>query len=233
MTTYNYEAFESEYYDFLDFPGPAVGEPMPALTFTNLAGGTVELASYRGKRVLLETGSITCPMYVKDVKKMQAVVAAHPDVVFVVMYVREAHPGKSIPAHGDAAMKAACAARLEETVTEGRMVLIDDLAGTAHRVLGSFPNMVYLIDADGVVTWRTNWSDTKQVAAILDGTATENQLRHDIVPPSRPTPWLAVGVLLRAGFGALMEFVRSLPSLLRAHGEVKRMNQEKDSAIGG
>ncbi len=232
MTAYNYEEFSADDYHFHDFPGPKVGEPLPEITLTTLEGEEVQLSDFRGKQVVLETGSITCPMYVKDVKKMKAVVDSHPDTTFIVMYVREAHPGPSIPAHSQDEMKRAWAARLEETVSEGRTVLVDDVEGTAHQLLGSFPNMVYIVDPDGIVSWRTNWSDTKTVSAVLGGSATSIQLRRDIVPPSRPTPWLAVRVLLRAGTIALVDFVKSLPALMRSHKAVKRAVEAQEKAAG-
>jgi len=232
VADYNYEEFSADDYSFQDFPGPKVGESFPDVALTSLEDETVRISDFRGKQLVLETGSITCPMYVKDVKKMKAVVDSHPDSVFIVMYVREAHPGPSIPAHTEDEMKRAWASRLEETVSEGRTVLVDDVRGTAHQMLGSFPNMVYIIDPNGIVSWRTNWSDTKTVSAVLDGSATSAQLRRDIVPPSRPTPWLAARVLLRAGMAALLEFVKSLPALMRSHKAVKRALEAQEKAVG-
>ncbi|MFV1990852.1 MAG: deiodinase-like protein [Acidimicrobiales bacterium] len=222
MTAYNYERYEPSVYDFLNFVGPKVGEKVPDLKFTDLNGNVVALTSFRGRQVVLESGSLTCPMYAKDVTKMHDVAERHPDIAFVVMYVREAHPGSAIPAHKTLEDKTSDASRLLDTYNENRQILIDDMEGTAHQLMGPFPNMVYLIDEEGIVAWRASWSDAKSVEAVLDGTASSEKLSQDIVPPTRPTPWFAARVLLRAGVNSLWHFVVTLPTLMRSHKEVEK-----------
>lgn len=225
MGDYNYDRFTASRYDLLNFPGPQVGDALTDITLTDFDGKEVSLSQFRGRRLVIETGSVTCPMYVKNVKSMQDVAAEHRDTSFVVMYVREAHPGSSIEAHENIDDKRSCAHRLQGTVNENRVVLVDDIDGTAHRALGSFPNLTYIVDEAGVITWRIAWADTKTIAAVLDGSASSEQLSRDLVPPTRPTPWLAAQVLWRAGPIALFDFVKSLPALMRSHGRVKRANE--------
>jgi peroxiredoxin len=228
MTEYNYSKFEASHYDFLSFPGPKVGEEFPELTFTGLDGDEIKFSSFRGQRVVLESGSLTCPMYAKDVSKMQLLAEQYPDTRFLLMYIREAHPGSKVAAHRTADDKAATARRLQDTFGENRQILIDNVAGTAHQLLGSFPNLTYLIDEQGVVIWRTSWSDAESVEAVLNGSASPSLLAHDIVPPTRPTPWSAARVLLRAGLNSLWDFTISLPRLMRSHGDVRRFNRAND-----
>ena len=60
---YNYERFSPAQYDLTNFPGPKAGE-QANLDFDlfSLDGDFVPLRSYAGKWLVIETGSLTCPM---------------------------------------------------------------------------------------------------------------------------------------------------------------------------
>ena len=62
-------------------------------TLTDLNGNAVNLEDYKGKWLVIESGSLTCPMYVKR-KALLENQGKHPDVEWLVVYVREAHPGE-------------------------------------------------------------------------------------------------------------------------------------------
>ena len=62
-------------------------------------GEEVSLEDYRGKWVVLETGSITCAMYVKNIPGIKRLQNKYPDVEFLLVYVREAHPGSRLGPH--------------------------------------------------------------------------------------------------------------------------------------
>ena len=54
---YNAPRFKVRQYDFDVFAGPAAGEKVEDFRFRGLDGSTVRLSDYRGKWVVLETGS--------------------------------------------------------------------------------------------------------------------------------------------------------------------------------
>lgn len=214
---YNYDHFGLEHRSMDYLGGVAVGEPAPDFTATRLDGTEVTLSDFRGKPVVLETGSASCPMYVGHIEPMNALAFRFPDVVFLVLYVREAHPGQHIGAHRDPAQKAAAARIVADAEHEGRTMLIDDLAGTAHRLYGAMPNTVHVIDADGTVVFRAMWNDPAAVEAVLrrmligqDTAAVRARFR-----PSGPATLLRV--LRRAGWRAVWDFVVAFPTLARAH----------------
>ena len=77
----------------------------------------------------------------------------------VFFYTREAHPGEHFPAHRGDEQKLAHARTFVERFGIERPVLVDDLAGTGHRLYGLLPNMTYLIGRGGRVLFRADWAD--------------------------------------------------------------------------
>ncbi|MGD9620748.1 MAG: TlpA family protein disulfide reductase [Mycolicibacterium sp.] len=214
---YNYDHFGRDHPVMDQLGGVRVGEPAPDFTATRLDGQQVTLSDFRGRPVVVETGSVSCPMYVSHVESMNALAFRFPDVSFLVLYVREAHPGQSIGAHRDTAQKAAAARRVLDEESEGRTIVVDDLAGTAHRLYGEMPNTVHVIDADGIVAFRAMWNDPPAVEAALRKVLAGQDagtVRSRFRPAGVPT---VLRVLRRAGSGAIWDFVVAFPRLARSH----------------
>jgi len=96
---YNYQRFKLSDYDLTQFPGPRAGDKMPDFTLYDQQGNAVRLSDFRGKWVVIETGSTSCMMYARHVSAANQLAEKYPDVEFLVVYVREAHPGRKLPAH--------------------------------------------------------------------------------------------------------------------------------------
>lgn len=219
MSEYNYPRFKSALYDFKEFAGPAIGEPMPDFELRRLDGTPVRISDFRGRRLVIETGSATCPMYVKGVRSAAQLAEQFGDARFVLIYVREAHPGDRTPPHETAEAKRALAASLGERYGEAREVLVDSVEGEVHQALGAFPDMAYVLDEEGVVVWRADWMEPKALRSVLSGDADPGVLARSHYPPAKPPPWVAIPVLLLGGWKGLWDFVLSLPGLLRQHRE--------------
>jgi hypothetical protein len=56
---------------------------------------------------------------------------------------------------------------LREDAGLSRDILVDDLAGTAHRGYGLMPNMTWVIDRGGRVAYKANWTSAANVEAFL------------------------------------------------------------------
>ena len=83
---------------------------------------------------------------------------------FFIVYAREAHPGENFPHHNSEKQKLAHAQRLRDLEQIREIpILVDDFSGTMHRAYGSLPNMIYLIDRDGVVVYKSDWSDAHEI----------------------------------------------------------------------
>jgi len=214
---YNYDHFGLEHRVMDHLGGVRVGEPARDFAATRLDGTQVKLSDFRGRFVVVETGSVSCPMYVNHVESMNALAFRFPEVVFLVLYVREAHPGQRIGAHRNTAQKTVAARTVVDEEREGRTIVVDDLAGTAHRHYGAMPNTVHLIDADGVVAFRAVWNDPSAVEAALHKVLV-GQDAGTVHSRFRPAGVRTVlRVLRRAGWRAIWDFVVASPRLARAH----------------
>jgi alkyl hydroperoxide reductase subunit AhpC len=170
---YNYERFSRERLDeFVDarFSGPEAGEQAADFTAESLDGETVRLSDYQGdKNVLLVFGSATCPMTAATIGEINALYDEFRDEVeFLFVYVREAHPGERIPAHGSMEEKIAAARLLREAEDLEMPVLVDDLRGSIHRHYSGLPNSAFLIDRSGHVAFRSMWANPEALAAAID-----------------------------------------------------------------
>jgi hypothetical protein len=87
--------------------------------------------------------------------------------------------------HTTAEDKRRAAKLLADVMTETRQILIDDINGTAHRTLGSLPDMVYVIDTDGVVQFRGDWNEPITVEAVISGTADNDTIQREHDPPAK------------------------------------------------
>ena len=215
---YNYGRFKTSNYDYEKFPGPKAGETMLDFTLHNMSGDAVKLSDYRGQWLVLETGSLTCPMYVKNIRPIDKLKEKYPDVAFLVVYVREAHPGSRRGAHENLTHKTEMAKEVQSDYGEKREILIDDVDGTMHQAYGSFPNMIYIIDPEGTVSYRCDWSFAKHIDRIL-------QDRPNIDPNERvqiitAAPWIMIPVTLKGGWDALWDLVIALPGILVGHLKV-------------
>ena len=90
-------------------------------------------------------------------------------VRFVMVNVREAHPGKAIPQPRTLDEKMAHAAQLRDLHGFEFEVAVDDVDGTLHRALGSKPNSAYVLGASGTILFRAHWAnDTNALTAALN-----------------------------------------------------------------
>ena len=96
----------------------------------------------------------------------------------VFVYTREAHPGEHFPAHASLEQKLAHARTLAERFGIERPILVDDLAGTGHRLYGLLPNMTYLVSRAGRVLFRADWTDAPTIRAALDYVASARARRR-------------------------------------------------------
>ncbi len=87
---------------------------------------------------------------------------------FVFVYVREAHPGENFPAHRSIEQKLDHARAFRSQFGIGRPILVDDLAGTGHKLYGMLPNMTYLIGRGGKVLFRADWTDPPTIRNVLE-----------------------------------------------------------------
>lgn len=219
---YNYAHFSLAHRTLDHLGGPTVCEAAPDFTADTLDGVRLTLSDFRGRTVVLETGSATCPMYIKDIEAMNALPARFPRAVFLLLYVREAHPGEHLGPHRSLADKIAHAHIVRDEDRERRTILVDDLSGTAHRAYGAMPNTVHVIDPAGTVVYRGMWADPQTLAEVLerlrDGRPLNDLPEQQVLgAPSRPAhervQQVRDRVLRRAGPQAARDMAAALPHL--------------------
>lgn len=86
----------------------------------------------------------------------------------VFVYVREAHPGEHYPHHDTFARKLAHARAFADLFAVKRPILVDDLAGTAHRGFGGMPNMTYVLGGAHRVAFKSAWTDAATIQWAVD-----------------------------------------------------------------
>lgn len=96
---------------------------------------------------------------------------------FLTVYVREPHPGEHYGAHRTWEQKLQYARDCRAQDDIETPVLIDDLEGSVHRLYGTLPNMIYVVDKDGRVAYKAMWTDHVELRAVLDNLKAADELR--------------------------------------------------------
>ncbi|RVW00863.1 TlpA family protein disulfide reductase [Rhodococcus spongiicola] len=212
---YNYRRFDpSEYPLHQEFGGPKIGDPAPDFRVTDIDGAEVALSDFRSRFVVLETGCATCPMFGKGITTMNALAYRFPEVAFLVLYIREAHPGENVGPHRCLADKTAAANLLRQEEREGRRILIDTLDGQVHKAYGGMPNVIYVIDPQGTVVFRNMWNDPSAVEEALKQAMAGGDPSRLRARPRLASPAVARRVMRRAGRQAVLDMVRASPRIV-------------------
>ena len=188
MKRYNYESFNG--HDLLKEAartgfrsGPKPGDRAPDFELRSLDGEKVRLSDFEGEQnVVLTFGSATCPFTAASIRGMNELYEDYEDnegVVFLFVYVREAHPGERIPAHHSDADKRKAAELFRDEEDVEMPVLVDDLEGQVHRKYGKMPNSTYLIDKSGHVAFRSLWTKASVVEEALEELLSMQRSRGD------------------------------------------------------
>ena len=222
--TYGYRRFTPEEYDFTVDEGLQAGDIYKDVSLQTLDGETVRLSDYLGNRPLvLETGSMTCPMYAQSVPPMMKLIEKYPNLDHILMYVREAHPGELQPQHRSAAEKVEAARKTKRRYRDRRTILVDDVNGSAHRFYGAMPNSIFVIAPDGTILFRSIWNNADDMDAILGAIARGEPVQSRELKAVPPFSIRAVGTLFMGGVVAIWDFVRGLRRLVANHKKVGNM----------
>ncbi len=212
MSGYNYSKFDASEYDLDTFKGPALGHKAPDAELVSLDGGLVRLLDFKGDFLVLEMGSITCPLFQGRRKGMAEIVAENPETKFAILYVREAHPGDARPKHATEADKKNNALALRNEDGEGREIWLDRLNGDAHLAFGQYPNSVFIINRNGCIVYMADWNNPRATAKALKALkAGKPATGMGLFLPAPPP--VVLRTLKAAGKGAAFDFFSGLPRL--------------------
>lgn len=101
---------------------------------------------------------------------------------FFIVYVREAHPGENYPHHTSLERKLTHGRKLRELEGVKIPILVDDLQGTVHRAYGLLPNMIYLIDREGIVVYKSDWTDAHELDGMCESVIRLDEMKAQQVP---------------------------------------------------
>jgi hypothetical protein len=222
---YRYERFQLRHMlaDLrFDPRAPRPGDPVPRPRLSTVhPGGSVDLGGFDGP-YLLVFGSNTCPMTAAAAGPLQRLHAEFGDrIPFVLVQVREAHPGAGLGQARTLDEKADQGRRLHEQLGGAFTVAVDDLDGSLHTALDPKPNAAYLVGPEGRLVFRSIWaSDERGLRAALTSVAAGRPPRRSesrrMVAPLLASMGYIDGVLRVAGPGAARDLARAAPPMLVA-----------------
>ncbi len=201
-----------------DDPGP--GDHVPDFDLPTLGGGRFRPTDLgETAPLLLIFGSYTCPVTESAAPGLRQLHARFGDRVrFVMVDVREAHPGKAVPQPKTLDEKTAHAEQLRDLHRFEFEVAVDDIDGSFHRAMSPKPNSAYLLGKDGTILFRAQWAnDTKALAAALEAVSDGEPLTRTqsggLVRPMLRLLRDVAPVLDRAGSGAWGDMWRAAPPM--------------------
>lgn len=166
------------------------------------------------RATLMVFGSSSCPMTDNSVPGLKALHRRFgARIQFVMVNVREAHPGARLVQPESAEDKMAHARYLRDLHDLPFDVAVDDIDGGLHRAFGAKPNAAYLIDPAGLILFRAHWAnETKALARALkrvsDGRKLSQRKSSAMMGPVVRMLGDIAPVLNRAGAGAWSDMWR-------------------------
>lgn len=96
---------------------------------------------------------------------------------------------------------------------------MDDLSGTVHRKYGLLSNMIYLINRDGTIVYKSDWTDHHEVAGMCEDLRRLDDMKSKGIPIIRSSrsermhwipmnPELRERVYRRSGKKAIQDYAR-------------------------
>ncbi|MBO6675485.1 MAG: hypothetical protein JJ908_10470 [Rhizobiales bacterium] len=78
MSDYNYDSFSPDNYNLQSADGPEVGEKAPNFSLETYEGKRRNLLDFEGECLVLELGSITCPLFLTRHESMKDIAKGYP-----------------------------------------------------------------------------------------------------------------------------------------------------------
>ena len=161
--------------------------------------------------VLFVFGSMSCPMTASAAPGLDKLFFEFgDDVKFILLYVREAHPGEYINQAETVEEKLSHARVLEDIYDLRWTVAVDNIDGELHRALDPKPNSAFLVDSDGTILFRSLWASDycaihKALAAAVAGEAPPAKQSTKMIGPVIVAMGYVRDVLIRSGPRAVRE----------------------------
>ena len=161
--------------------------------------------------VLFVFGSMSCPMTASAAPGLDDLFCEFGNhVKFIMLYVREAHPGEYINQAETVEEKLSHARDLEDLYDLQWTVAVDNIDGELHRALDPKPNSAFLVDSDGTILFRSLWASDfnaihEALAAAVTGEAPPAKQSTKMIGPVIVAMGYVRDVLIRSGPRAVRE----------------------------
>ena len=194
------------------------GDRLPDATLWTLDDDEVSLHELAAPGpVVLVTGLASCPLTAGSLPNPNRLESQYGDQVqFVLLQVREAHPGANLSQPMTAQEKHEHAQLMREALGVTWPVLVDDIDGSLHRSLDAMPNSLHVVGADGEILYRALAAGDPGVDdAITKIAASEPPSREEnqSLLPMLESAGFIHDTLVRAGPGAYADVVKSAPPM--------------------
>jgi len=157
----------------------APGDALPEFDLTTTNGSHLINDDVFGEKpVIFIFGSMTCPMTASAAPSVQELHDKFGDrVIFIMLYVREAHPGEYFSQAESMDEKLDHARTLKDFYGIQWTVAADSVDGALHRALDPKPNSAFLTDKNGTILFRSLWAaDYEALSQALDAVASGRAL---------------------------------------------------------
>ena len=167
------------------------------------------------KPVLMIFGSMTCPMTASAAPSVQELHDEFGDRVdFIMLYVREAHPGEHFTQSETMEEKLEHARALQEFYDIQWTVAADNIDGDLHRALDPKPNAAFLMNSEGIILFRSLWAADRDamrqaLAAAAAGRAPERKQSETLLGPVIRAMGQVQEVMKRGGPQAVSDLWRA------------------------
>jgi thiol-disulfide isomerase/thioredoxin len=182
------------------------GDPVPSFELVTTDGDRLVNADLFGdKPVLFIFGSMTCPNTASAAPSVQALYEEFGDRVrFIMVYVREAHPGEYITQAETMDVKLEHARALKKFFDIQWTVAADNIDGDLHRALDPKPNSAVLINREGIIVFRSLWAADRgamhqALFATAGGRAPERKESSALIGPVTRAMGQVQAVMERGG----------------------------------
>jgi thiol-disulfide isomerase/thioredoxin len=180
MNNYRYNRFTTNllFADLQFRQGAAApGDRVPPFELITISGKRLVNEDLFGdKPVLFVFGSMTCPMTASSAPSIQKLYKEFGERVdFIMLYVREAHPGENYAQAESIEDKLESARALQSFYGINWTVAVDTLDGDLHRALDPKPNAAYLVSSKGEILFRSLWAADYDALHLALGDAADGK----------------------------------------------------------
>jgi Spy/CpxP family protein refolding chaperone/peroxiredoxin len=161
--------------------GPQAGQPAPEFSLQKLDGLKLNLSNFKGKVVVLTFGSYSSPSFRRRAQGLEEIYKRYDDRAnFLLVYTKEAHPKNGwqvdrnkdenveVPEASDMSAREQQAKQARSTLHRSWPTLIDTMDDSAAKAYGAGECTTFIIDREGKIYSRLQWSDPYTLKRQLD-----------------------------------------------------------------